>query len=29
MNRNSFLAATASLPLFILLAGCAPMHDTP
>ncbi|EHO4955051.1 multidrug resistance outer membrane protein MdtQ [Salmonella enterica] len=28
MNRNSFLAATASLPLFILLAGCAPMHDT-
>ncbi|EAM9581235.1 hypothetical protein ACSF2N_003673, partial [Salmonella enterica subsp. enterica serovar Infantis] len=26
MNRNSFLAATASLPLFILLAGCAPMH---
>ncbi|EBS4445388.1 hypothetical protein, partial [Salmonella enterica] len=25
MNRNSFLAATASLPLFILLAGCAPM----
>ncbi|EAA3794758.1 multidrug transporter, partial [Salmonella enterica subsp. enterica] len=21
MNRNSFLAATASLPLFILLAG--------
>ncbi|EAU0554047.1 hypothetical protein ACU6GI_004409, partial [Salmonella enterica] len=23
MNRNSFLAATASLPLFILLAGCA------
>ncbi|WP_234026519.1 hypothetical protein, partial [Salmonella enterica] len=24
MNRNSFLAATASLPLFILLAGCAP-----
>ncbi|EAA4598336.1 multidrug transporter, partial [Salmonella enterica subsp. enterica] len=22
MNRNSFLAATASLPLFILLAGC-------
>lgn len=27
MNRNSFLAATASLPLFILLAGCAPMHD--
>ncbi|WP_234030697.1 hypothetical protein, partial [Salmonella enterica] len=28
MNRNSFLAATASLPLFILLAGCAPMPDT-
>ncbi|EAR3201357.1 multidrug resistance outer membrane protein MdtQ [Salmonella enterica] len=28
MNRNTFLAATASLPLFILLAGCAPMHDT-
>ncbi|ECV4979604.1 multidrug resistance outer membrane protein MdtQ [Salmonella enterica subsp. enterica] len=28
MNRNSFLAATTSLPLFILLAGCAPMHDT-
>ncbi|EBP3906700.1 multidrug resistance outer membrane protein MdtQ, partial [Salmonella enterica subsp. enterica] len=28
MNRNPFLAATASLPLFILLAGCAPMHDT-
>ncbi|EAV6663558.1 multidrug resistance outer membrane protein MdtQ [Salmonella enterica subsp. enterica serovar Saphra] len=28
MNRNSFLAAAASLPLFILLAGCAPMHDT-
>ncbi|ECV5992333.1 multidrug transporter, partial [Salmonella enterica subsp. enterica serovar Tennessee] len=27
MNRNSFLAATASLPLFILLAGCPPMHD--
>ncbi|EBW8253405.1 multidrug transporter, partial [Salmonella enterica subsp. enterica serovar Typhimurium] len=26
MNRNSFLAATASLPLFILLAGCAPLH---
>ncbi|EBS4022442.1 multidrug transporter, partial [Salmonella enterica subsp. enterica serovar Enteritidis] len=25
MNRNSFLAATASLPLFILLAGCAPL----
>ncbi|WP_234030875.1 hypothetical protein, partial [Salmonella enterica] len=24
MNRNSFLAATASLPLFILLAGFAP-----
>ncbi|WP_234027694.1 hypothetical protein, partial [Salmonella enterica] len=24
MNRNSFLAATASLPLFILLAGCPP-----
>ncbi|EBU4161428.1 multidrug resistance outer membrane protein MdtQ [Salmonella enterica] len=28
MNRNSFLAAAASLPLFILLAGCATMHDT-
>lgn len=27
MNRNSVFAATALLPLFILMAGCAPMHD--
>lgn len=27
MNRNSVLVATACLPLFILMAGCAPMHD--
>ncbi|MFV7281804.1 multidrug resistance outer membrane protein MdtQ [Citrobacter cronae] len=27
MNRNSVFAATALLPLFILIAGCAPMHD--
>ncbi|HFZ8994154.1 TPA: multidrug resistance outer membrane protein MdtQ [Citrobacter freundii] len=28
MNRNSLLAATACLPLYLFLAGCAPMHDT-
>lgn len=28
MNRHSVFAASACLPLFILLAGCAPMHDT-
>ena len=27
MNRNSVLAATACLPFFMLIAGCAPMHD--
>lgn len=27
MNRNSVFAATALLPLFTLMAGCAPMHD--
>ncbi|POT59663.1 multidrug transporter permease [Citrobacter amalonaticus] len=28
MNRYSFHAVKAYFPLFILLAGCAPMHDT-
>lgn len=28
MNRHSVFVASACLPLFILLAGCAPMHDT-
>lgn len=28
MNRHSVFAASACLPLFILLAGCAPMHHT-
>lgn len=27
MNRNSVFVATACLPLLILMAGCAPMHD--
>ncbi|WP_224773794.1 hypothetical protein, partial [Citrobacter freundii] len=27
MNRNSVFITTALLPLFVLMAGCAPMHD--
>ena len=27
MNRNSVFVTTALLPLFVLMSGCAPMHD--
>lgn len=27
MNHNSVFITTALLPLFVLMAGCAPMHD--
>ena len=28
MNRDSFYPAIACFPLLLMLAGCAPMHET-